>query len=221
MGESITRFMKSWDFSKGLVLALAILMVLVISYRTGHLEAGISLTMGMFIGAPANVPGSPRHRIIGILSATFLGTLVTLIINLAESHLWLLAPVLVSLVFLIAFISVFGFRASLVSFSGLLAIVLSFAHPHSGSGLWIHAGLIGLGGVWYALFSHLSHLLTNNSQTLLLMSEGMALTAQYLDNLAQFALDKEKRGNYKLKWMLGISENIIKPLVGLKTDSSV
>lgn len=199
MGESITRFMKSSDFSKGLVLALAILMVLVLSYRLGHLEAGISLTMGMFIGAPANVPGSPRHRIIGILSATFLGMMVTLIINLADSHLWLLVPVMGSLVFLIAFISVYGFRASLVSFSGLLAIVLSFAHPNSGPDLFIHAGLIGLGGAWYALVSHLFHLFTNKSQTLILMSECMDLTSQYLDTLARFTLERERKDELQNK----------------------
>jgi uncharacterized membrane protein YccC len=75
-----------------------------------------------------------------------------------------------------------------------LSIVLSFAHPHSGTELLFHAGLIGLGGAWYAMVSHLFHLFTNKSQTLLLMSECMGLTAQYLDTLSQFALDKEKKG---------------------------
>lgn len=192
MTESIVRFFKSSDFSKGVVLALAILIVLIISFRLGHLETGVSLTMGMFIGAPANVPGSTRHRVIGIISATFLGMLVTIIINLANSSLELLIPVMGALVFLIAYISVFGFRASLVSFSGLLAIVLSFAHPYTGTDIFIHAVWIGLGGLWYLFVSHLFHLLTNKSHTLQLMSECMDLTSQYLTTRADFALEENK-----------------------------
>ncbi|MEX2592292.1 MAG: FUSC family membrane protein [Anditalea sp.] len=190
MTESLIRFFKSSDFYKGFVLALAILIVLIISHRLGHLEIGVSLTMGMFISAPANVPGSIRHRLIGILTASFLGMVVTIAINFATFSLWLLIPVLGALVFLISFISVYGFRASLVSFSGLLAIILSFAHPQTGSDVFVHAGLIGLGGLWYMLFSHLSHLLAHRSQTLQLMAECMEITAVYLKTRGELALEK-------------------------------
>src|SRR5690606_24609785 len=119
MLDSILRFLKSADFSKGLVLALAILSVLGISYSLGKIEIGVSLTMGMFIIAPANFPGSTRHRINGMLAAIILGVVITLIINLVDESLWTLTPVMATLIFLVSYLSVFGFRASLVSFSGL------------------------------------------------------------------------------------------------------
>lgn len=193
MTESIIRFFKSADFYKAFVLTVAILIVLVISLRLGHLEIGLSLTMGMFICAPANVPGSNRHRIIGILTATLVGMVATIIISFAAISLWLLIPALGVLVFLISFISVYGFRASLVSFSGLLAIILSFAHPQTGTDIFVHAGLIGLGGLWYLIFSHLSHLLIHKKHTEQLMAECMALTAQYLKTWGELTLEKEDK----------------------------
>src|SRR5690606_21976357 len=110
-------------------------------------------TMGMFITAPTNFPGSNRHRINGMLAAILLGMLLTLIINYADGSLWLLTPVMATLIFLVSYLSVFGFRASLVSFSGLSAIILSLAHPQEGSDILVHTGWIGLGGLWYLLFS--------------------------------------------------------------------
>ncbi len=190
MLDPTLRFLKSADFSKGLVLALAILVVLTISYSLGNIEIGISLTMGMFISAPANFPGSNRHRINGMLAAIFLGMMNTVIINLVAGNLWLLTAVMTLLVFLVSYLSVFGFRASLVAFSGLSAIIFSLAHPQMGADLFVHAGWIGLGGLWYLLFSMLTHLMTHRSHTIQLMAESMELTANYLKTRGEFALRK-------------------------------
>lgn len=190
MLDTSIRFLKSADFSKGVVLALAILIVLGASYSLGKIEIGISLTMGMFIGAPANFPGSNRHRVNGMLAAIVLGVVLTLIINLVDESLWLLSPVMAILIFLVSYLSVFGFRASLVSFSGLSAIILSLAHPQTGGDVFAHVGWIGLGGLWYLLFSQLVHLWTHKSHTTQMMSACMELTASYLKTRGEFALKK-------------------------------
>jgi uncharacterized membrane protein YccC len=193
MTESAIRFFKSFDFSKGIVLTLAIVIVIVISLQWGYLEIGISIATGVLISAPADVAGSMRHRIIGILVATFLAVVATIVINFASINLWLLIPVLGTLIFLIAFISVYGFRASLVSLSGLLAIVLSFAHPKTGADIFVHAGLIGLGGLWYLFFSHFSHLLIHRRHTEQLMAECIELTAKYLKTRGELALEEDEQ----------------------------
>ena len=190
MLDSTRRFLKSADFAKGLVLALAILSVLGISYSLGKIEIGISLTMGMFISAPANFPGSNRHRINGMLAATVLGVVLTLIINLVDHRLWLLTPVMAILIFLVSYLSVYGFRASLVSFSGLSAIILSLAHPQTGGDVFVHVAWVGLGGLWYLLFSQLAHIWMHKSHTTQLMAECMELTASYLKTRGEFALNK-------------------------------
>lgn len=190
MLDSIVRFLKSADFSKGVVLALAILSVLGISVSLGKMEIGISLTMGMFISAPANFPGSQRHRVNGMLAAIFLGMINTVIINLVAGSVWLLTPVMTLLIFLVSYLSVFGFRASLVAFSGLSAIILSLAHPQTGMDVFVHASWIGLGGLWYLLFSLLTQLVMHRGHTIQLMGECMELTATYLRTRGEFALKK-------------------------------
>lgn len=198
MTDSVISFLKSADFSKGLVLALAILIVLGISYVMGVIGIGMSLVLGMFISAPANYPGSNRHRVNGMLVAIFLGIVNTIIINLVANQLFLFIPVMAGLIFLTSYLSVFGFRASLVSFSGLLAIMLSLAHPREGIEIFTHAGWIGLGGLWYLLFSLLVHRITQKSHTLQMMSGCMDLTATYLKTGGELALkDGEKQALQK------------------------
>lgn len=199
MIDSIFRFFKSADFSKGVVLALAILSVLSISYLLGNIQIGVSLTMGMFISAPANYPGSNRHRINGMLAAILLGMVSTVIISLVSGNLWLFVPVMAAFFFFVSYLSVFGFRASLVSFSGLLAIILSLAHPRTGIEVFSHAAWIGLGGLWYLLFSLLIHLWTYKSHTLVMMSECMKLTASYLSARGEMALNKGNKEELQKK----------------------
>lgn len=181
MNESIVRFFKSFDFYKSFVLTSSILISLGISWQLERPDIGMGLIIGMFVCAPADIPGSRRHRIIGLLAANLLAVITTLCLNLSFVNQWLLTVTLVLLVFHISIISVYGFRASLVSLAGLLAIVLSFAHPQTDTDIFIHAGMIGLGGLWYLLFSELSHLVTYKNHTAQLMAECTSLTAQYLN----------------------------------------
>ena len=204
MTESIIRFVKSFDFSKGIVLTVAIIIVIAVSLQFWDLQTAISMATGVLISAPSDVAGSMRHRFIGILVATLLAVLATIIINLASVSFLVLIPVLGILIFLIAFISVFGFRASLVSLSGLLAIVLSFAHTKTGIDIFIHAGLIGVGGLWYLVFSHFSHLMIYRRHTEQLMAECMELTAKYLKTRGELALEGD--------------EELQKQLLELQTD---
>src|SRR5690606_34263373 len=101
-----------------------------------------------------------------------------------------LTPVMTILIFFVSYLSVFGFRASLVTFSGLSAIILSLAHPLAGGDVFAHVGWIGLGGLWYLLFSQLVHHWTHKSHTTQLMAECMELTATYLKTRGKLALNK-------------------------------
>lgn len=202
VGENLRSFfelVKSADFFKGFVLVLAILVVLTCSIYFGSLETGISLTMGIFISAPANVQGSSRHRMWGILASTVLGMVATIAVNFASVSFGLLIPVLGLLIFSVSLISVYGFRASLVSLSGLLSIILSFAQPKTGADIFIHAGLMGMGGLWYLLFSHVSNLLAHKNHTLQLMAEAMELTGEYLRTRGRLALGKGNDPNLQIE----------------------
>src|SRR5690606_12345246 len=64
------------------------------------------------------------------------------------------------------------------------------AHPQEGSDILVHTVWIGLGGLWYLLFSQLVHLWTHKSHTTQLMAECMELTATYLKTRGELALNK-------------------------------
>ena len=78
---------------------------------------------------------------------------------------WLLLPVLGLLTFAIAFISVYGFRDSLVSFSGPMALVLSIAHDSEELEIYQYTVLIGLGGLWNLLLSKVWYRINLKAET--------------------------------------------------------
>lgn len=94
-----------------------------------------------------------KQKQLGILFSAVLVVIVSFIGGYLHHLNGLLYPVLGMLTFGIAYISIYGFRASLISFSGLMALVLSFGHISSGLENYQYALLIGLGGLWYLILS--------------------------------------------------------------------
>jgi len=103
-----------------------------------------------------------------------------LLFGSVANNIWLLIPLLGISVFLISYISVFGFRASLISFVGLLSIVLSFTNDYSKVNLLQHALLIALGGLWYLLLTYMKTLLFPKFQTDQLFVKVLEKTSKYL-----------------------------------------
>ena len=106
--------------------------------------------------------------------------MATIIITAAASNLYLLLPIMAFLIFGISYISVYGFRASLISFAGLLAIVLSFANKQIGLEIFINALFIGIGGLWSFFLSFLFHPFLQKRQINNELTECLQLTAQYI-----------------------------------------
>ena len=180
MVKTIRSFLKSIDFFKSITLLFAILVPLALLRVVGKLTLAIGLITGVLLGSPSNIPGSIRHMAVGILVGSLLAVINTFAIQMSLGSTWILMPVLSGLIFFSSMLSVYGFRASLVSFSGLLAIVLAFAHPTTGIDLLRHLWLILAGGLWYLVVTMFAHSLVYRRQTQLILSECMTLTAQYL-----------------------------------------
>lgn len=174
------KFLRSTDFSKAIVLTIAIVLPIAIFYAAGRLEIGISIAMGCLLSSPSDVTGSFKHKVFGILAAALLASISFMIAGYAAKSLWTVIPMLVLMMFSVSYLSVYGFRASLVTFSGLLAVVLSFANLSSGIEIWQKALLIGAGGLWYLLISSVWHLIRPQRATEQLLGGTMELTAAYL-----------------------------------------
>jgi len=181
MLKKINRFFKSVYFLKGIVMSIAMLVPIFFSkYYLNDINIGFSIALGVFFCSPVDVPGSNRHVLFGIFIATLLSFTLTFLFGLIAHNYWLLLPVLGVSVFIISYISVFGFRASLISFVGLLAIVLSFTNNYEEVDLFQHVLLIALGGIWYLLITYIKILLFPKFQTDQLFIKVLEKTSDFL-----------------------------------------
>lgn len=178
--NELIKFLRSTDFSKAIVLTIAIVIPIAVFSNLGLLEIGVSMAMGSLLSSPSDVAGSFKHKVMGIMAAAFLGAISFCIAGYASQFSWAVAPMLLVMMFGIAYLSVYGFRASLVTFAGLLAVVLSFANISSEIEIWQKSILIFGGGFFYMLISIAWYLLKPERASEQQIAETMELTADYL-----------------------------------------
>ncbi len=178
--KDLSEYFKSTDFSKAILLGIALTLPIIAGVKLDVLQIGITITVGALLASPSDVSGSIRHKVTGTLFATLLAMVVSLIGGYLHISLWLLFPVLGVLMFGISYISIYGFRASLISFSGLFALVLSFSNVSVGMEPYYRMLLIGLGGIWYTVLVLLWHYSFPKAPTEYYLSKTIKLTADYL-----------------------------------------
>jgi uncharacterized membrane protein YccC len=186
-------FLKSAHFYRGVLLTVAILIPLIGLNAVGHFEYAISLAIGVFLNAPSNVPGSFRRKIYGTLISITLVMGITLAVCFSKPYFILLLAVLLCLSFFVALISAYGPRGSLIAFSGLLALALGLAREVTGSAIWLHVGLIGVGGLWFLLMLWVFHKLSPKKEEDQLLSDTLYLTGSYLKVRGQLLTKRTKR----------------------------
>ncbi len=187
--KDLSEFLKSTDFSKAILLGFALTIPIIVGVKLDALQIGITITVGALLASPSDVSGSIRYKITGILFATLLAMIVSLIGGYLHLSLWLLFPILGVLMFAISYISIYGFRASLISFSGLLALVLSFSNVSDAMEPYERMLLIGIGGLWYAALSLLRHYIFPKAPTEYYLSKTLRLTADYLRNRGELVAE--------------------------------
>jgi len=185
--------LKSISFSKAIRVGIAVTLPAVIATHLGYSEIGMAISFGAFWSSPSDVIGSFQHKKIGILISAGLVMIVSFIKGYINLDLWALLPALGLLTFAISFISVYGFRASLISFSGLMALALRFARDSEGLEIYEYALLMGLGGLWYLLLSKIWYRVNPKAETEEFLSETYVLTAEFLETRGKLVDPKENR----------------------------
>lgn len=194
--KNAVRYVTGLDFAKGYVLALAMVVPLYVTNFFDLLPIGVAMALGVLMVAPSDVAGNLRHRLLGMLCAALLGILGTLLGGYSQEFLWLNLLVVFIFVFAVSLLSVYGFRASLVTFTGLIAIVLSYANLGEVA-IWLHALHIGLGSLWYIGLSSLFLYLRPNKHTELLLGETAKLTGDFLILRGKLLSKKNNREQLK------------------------
>ncbi|MEH1008775.1 FUSC family membrane protein [Winogradskyella sp. ECml5-4] len=172
---------------------------IILGIATNHFEIGLAICFGAFWCSPSDVSGRLKHKQVGILFSAILVVVISFIGGYFDISNFLLFPILGFLTFCIAFISIYGFRASLISFSGLLALVLSFAHTSSTLEVYQYALLIGLGGIWYLLLSTLWFYINPKAQTEETLTQTFLLTASFLDIRRQLIGEQPNRDDLQVQ----------------------
>jgi len=175
------------DLSKSISMVIAMLLPIVIGVKSDALPMAIHIALGVVFASFSDTSGSLRLKVVGMFLATILTLSVTFLMSfLKPQDIWIFLPVLGVLIFGISYLSVYGFRASLISFSGLFAIVLSMSRlADSDLAIYTRLILIAIGGIWYISLVLIRHLLFPKSATEYYLAESLTLTAEYLEVRAE------------------------------------
>lgn len=180
--EDLIEFVQSTDFATAVIIAMSVTLPIVAGVQLGNTEAGISVSIGALLASPADASGHIYVKLKGIFFATILSVIMTIIGSVLTQSLWVLFPMLGFFMFTISYLSIFGFRATLIGFSGLLALTISFSGTSTEQfSVLEHAALIGVGGLWYIFLSYLRHLIFPKGPAEHFMLQAFRLTAEYIE----------------------------------------
>ena len=198
MFKKLIRYFKSIYFIKALLIALAMAIPVFISiYFFDSFEIGSSIALGAIFCAPSDISGSIKHKFYGMLGSILLAFIITLLIGYFSNYLYVIAPLLIVLIFSVSYISVFGFRASLVSLSGLIALVLAFAYDSVSISVFEHSLFIVLGGAWYLLLTLLTELILPRVQSDYLFVELLKKTSEFIKIRGELLVETNDRSTLR------------------------
>lgn len=180
MIDNIRKFTDTTNFENALKVTVASVFPVIVCSQLGRFDMGFAIALGAFLTYPADIPSNLRHKINGVLVAAFIVAGSTLLVSALHPYPFVLYPVTALVLFFLSMISVYGQRANMVSFSGLLAVSLAFGHIHAGWAMFEQAGLMLLGGLFYLLVSLSFHFVRPHRYTELQLAECMRLTSKYL-----------------------------------------
>lgn len=189
----VREIFKSTDFAKAVLLGISLTLPILVGIKFDMLETGIVITVGAMLASPSDISGRLQSKVNGILLSALLAMTVSFIGGSLRFSYVVMFPIIGILMFGISYLSIFGFRASLISFSGLFALVLSFS-PISGDMPVIERSLlIGAGGLWYVFMAILWHYLFPKGPTEYYLTKTFNLTADYLRLRGRLVKEKDNR----------------------------
>lgn len=180
MIQRVRQFTENTYFTRALIVTVAAVLPVLILNRIGEFETGFTIALGAFLTYPADIPSTLAHRARGLITAALIISGSTLMLNLLHPYPWVFYPAMTVLVFGLSMISVYGQRATMVAFSGLLAIALGTGHIHTGHEIFSYSGLVLLGSAVYIVLSLLFNFLSPHRYTELQLADCLKLTAKYM-----------------------------------------
>ena len=180
MFKSVQKFTAQTNFTNALKITVAaVLPVLFFSYFD-MFRIGFSFALGAILTYPSDIPSNLKHKINGILVAILIIVSVAILVSALHPYPYIFYPFLALALFFLSMISVYGQRATMVSFSGLLSIALAFGHIQQGRDILINGGYISGGGLFYLLVSLIFYKIRPFRYVELQIASCLKLTSKYL-----------------------------------------
>ena len=176
----LRKFIAPMNFANAIKVTLAAAIPVIVFSYFDLFQIGFTVALGAFLTYPSDISSNLQHKINGILSAIFIVAGSAFVISICYPLKWLFYPLFAAVVFLLSMISVYGQRATLVSFSGLLSISLVFANVYQGKALVIHCLLLLCGGLFYLVVSLAFYYLRPHRYAELQIADCVRLTSKYL-----------------------------------------
>ena len=190
--KRIAKHINSFDFFKATVVSILIVSPIYWGFSTGHFPLGMSFVVGVLFAYFSNIEGTNRNRILGMILSFLLGFIVLVLSFLVAEVPYLFKIALLAVLFFsISMLSVYGFRGSMIAFSGLFAIVMGLMLHKYGIPFPEILQYVALGGVIYICVSSLSQFLFQTKHIQILLSECMELTATFLKINEDLKWEKE------------------------------
>ena len=180
MFDEIRKFTDSTNFVNAIKVTLASALPFVFFSYAGHTNIGFAMALGAFLTYPADIPSNLSHKIKGVLIGALIVAGCNLVVSLVFPYPFVFFPVVIGMLFFLSMISVYGHRANMISFSGLLAVCLSTGQLHEGENILLNTAYILGGGLLYLLISVLFHFVRPHRYTELQIAECVRLTSKYL-----------------------------------------
>lgn len=180
MTNRLKSFTDDYNFTKALKITIAsVIPVLILSYFN-LFTIGFNVALGAFLASTSDIPSNLKHKINGILVAILIISGATFLINVLHPYPYLFYPALALMVFFLSMISVYGLRATMVSFSGLLAVAIALGKTHVGWDILYDVLYIVSGGFFYLLVSLTFYFIKPYRYLEIQIAEALKLTSKYL-----------------------------------------
>lgn len=180
MFKSVQKFTAQTNFTNALKITVAAVIPVIVFAYLDLFQVGFSFALGAILTYPSDIPSNLKHKINGILVAILIIVVSAILVSILYPYPYIFYPFLAIALFFLSMISVYGQRATMVSFSGLLSIALATGHVQQGVSIFINGGYIVGGGLFYLLVSLIFYKIRPFRYVELQIAEGLNLTSKYL-----------------------------------------
>ncbi|MCW3070286.1 MAG: hypothetical protein JWO44_176 [Bacteroidetes bacterium] len=184
---AISYFFFSQALADGLRITFSILAPVLFFRHIGMFEMGLAISLGAICVNITDIPGPMIHKRNGLLVASALIFLASMISGLFHIHVVLTALIIGAFTFFLTLFAVYGIRAASVGSAALLVLILSMSHEtQSFREVLLRSTLVGAGALWYSAISLLLSTMRPYRMAQRALGECIRETAKFLSMKAEF-----------------------------------